>query len=58
MPQKYSPEFKAPALQLIEQRIQAAQCSARAGSPEQPSEKCSAGPPPTLCGTGGGLLHG
>lgn len=27
MPQKYSPEFKARALQLIEERIQTEQCS-------------------------------
>ena len=28
MPQKYSPEFKAKALQLIEEHIRAEQCSA------------------------------
>ncbi|WP_194786444.1 transposase [Actinomyces haliotis] len=27
MPQKYTPEFKARALQLIEERVQAEQCS-------------------------------
>ena len=31
MPQKYSPEFKAKALQLIEERIRAEQCSLRSG---------------------------
>ena len=27
MPQKFNPEFKAPALQLIEERVRAEQCS-------------------------------
>ncbi|MBM4591269.1 transposase [Rhodococcus hoagii] len=46
MPQKYTPEFKARALKLIEERVRAEQCPP--GSPAPPLAKPSAGSPTHL----------
>lgn len=53
MPQKYSPEFQARALQLIEERIQAEPRSGWVACAAVGEELGGISPAPTPCGTGG-----
>lgn len=51
MPRGYGPEFKARALQLIEERVRTEQCSAWVASTT--AGEAPAGSRPRRCGTGG-----